>query len=122
MREQDLRKAFGLHLRALRKARGITQDALAEQVGLTNDAVSKIERGISFTGLGTLLKLGNSLQVTLPHLFAWAPLKYGSPKQVEQELLIEKFRHLLTSDTPATLDDAAELLRALTEKRPKQKH
>ncbi|MEE8302636.1 MAG: helix-turn-helix transcriptional regulator [Candidatus Tectomicrobia bacterium] len=69
--EQKLACEIGLTLRRLRHARGLTQKALAQRIagGVDTTYVGKIERGDQLPSLKVLLRLSQSLGVTVSNFF-----------------------------------------------------
>ena len=61
---------FGLMLRTLREARDLTQEDLAGLIDRSVQAVSKMERGLTFPKLETLIRLSEKLNVPLRELTA----------------------------------------------------
>lgn len=57
----DLRKSFGLALRAFRESRGLTQLQLAERSDLHLNAVGLLERGERMPALDTVFALAKGL-------------------------------------------------------------
>jgi len=116
MRERDLLVGFGQHIQALRKRAKLTQAEFGKQIGLGSQAVSNLERGLSFTDLGTLFRMSQVLKISLGALFSWAP-KQGLPREIaRQEELADRVRELLTSDQPVTAEEIADLVKGLAEK------
>jgi len=66
----DRTRQFGLMLRTLREARGLTQEDLAELIDRSVPSVSKLERGVAFPKLETLIRLSEKLNVPLRELTA----------------------------------------------------
>src|SRR4051812_35623413 len=66
----EVRVQLGRHLRELRLAQELTLVSLAGDVGVTPSALSQIERGKSEPTLGTLWRLGRSLNASLFDFFA----------------------------------------------------
>ncbi|TBA91088.1 helix-turn-helix domain-containing protein [Rhizobium ruizarguesonis] len=65
----DLRKTFGLCVRALRRRQNLTQEALAEISGLSLDMIAKIEGGSSGASFNTIEHLSQALSVEPAGLF-----------------------------------------------------
>ncbi|WP_448203438.1 helix-turn-helix domain-containing protein [Azospirillum sp. sgz302134] len=59
---------FGRMLRALREQRNLTQEDLAELIDRSVQAISKMERGLTFPKLETLIRISKSLDVPLREL------------------------------------------------------
>lgn len=56
---------FGRMLRALREQRNLTQEDLAELIDRSVQAISKMERGLTFPKLETLIRISAKLGVPL---------------------------------------------------------
>ncbi|MCL1964898.1 MAG: helix-turn-helix domain-containing protein [Firmicutes bacterium] len=61
-------EAMGRRIRAFRKEQGMTQAELAESVGISTSFMGHIERGSRVSSLETMLKLSETLNVTLDML------------------------------------------------------
>lgn len=59
---------FGLLLRTLREQKNLTQEDLAELIDRSVQAISKMERGLTFPKLETLIRLSEKLNVPLQDL------------------------------------------------------
>ncbi len=70
---EDLRVAFGSHVRALREERGLSQEALAARGDFHWTYISEVERGKRAPSLDVIGRLARALGVTPSELFA--PLK-----------------------------------------------
>lgn len=120
MREQDLLIQLGQRIKVLRKAAGLSQEQLGQQVGLTYESVSKLERGLNFTGLGTLFQISKVLNSSLADLFSWSPRKKLSSDEEHLERFFDKTRSLYLSDTQPSLEDIEELIKLLNRKKRKK--
>lgn len=67
MRDEASRaaRALGAQIREARRAQGISQRALAETCGLPCPSLSNIETGKGNPTVGTLVRIGNVLGLTL---------------------------------------------------------
>ena len=65
----DLKQHIGLKVREARLRRSLTQQQLAEEVDKAVETISNIERGHSYTGLETLEKLGQALEIPIREFF-----------------------------------------------------
>lgn len=66
--EDEIKKVFGERLTKARKRCGITQLSLAEKLNYSDKAVSKWERGESLPDIFTIMKIGETLGVTMSYL------------------------------------------------------
>ncbi|MAB47223.1 MAG: transcriptional regulator [Flavobacteriaceae bacterium] len=60
---------FGKNLRRLRKSKGFTQEELAFSIGIEISQISRIERGIINTSIGTVYQISNALKINLEEFF-----------------------------------------------------
>lgn len=67
---ESLRAALALNIKALRTQQGIAQEALALEAGVHRTMLSKIERSLTNPSLDTLVKLANTLSVSVSDLLA----------------------------------------------------
>jgi len=66
----DLKQMIGSRIKEIRSKRGITQDQLSERMEINPKYLSSIERGKENPTLNTLLKLSESLEVSLDEVFS----------------------------------------------------
>lgn len=66
--EEETKKIFGARLTEARKLCGITQLALAEKINYSDKAVSKWERGESLPDIFTIMRIADTLGVTMSFL------------------------------------------------------
>ena len=66
--EEEIKKVFGARLTQARKLCGITQLALAEKLNYSDKAVSKWERGESLPDVFTIMRIADTLGVTMSYL------------------------------------------------------
>lgn len=71
----DLRRTFGLCVKAHRRRLGFTQETLAETAGMSLDMIAKIEGGTSGASFGTIEQLSRALSVEAADLFQIDPNK-----------------------------------------------
>lgn len=85
---------FGENLLFYRQNLGITQTELAEKVGVGQVTIANYERGTRFPGEDVLIRIANSLGITLSLLFSAKP---GSPREVisQEPFSVEKILTLL---------------------------
>lgn len=65
----NLKEAFGLHLKELRKSRKLTQEVFSEMLDLSPRQLIRIECGENFPSVETLSKISLLLEVDLKSLF-----------------------------------------------------
>jgi two-component system response regulator len=82
----ELKILLGNAIKTTRSALGISQEELAARAGLHRTYVSDVERGVRNPSLGSVEKLANALELSLPTLFEKAG--HGRNKPVEI-LLVE---------------------------------
>jgi transcriptional regulator with XRE-family HTH domain len=117
MREQELLIQLGNRIKTLRKGAGLSQEQLGDKVGLAYESVSKLERGLNFTGLGTLFQISKALDCSLPDLFSWAPKRKLTADEEQLERSIDRLRSLHQSDEAPSADDIEELIRLINRKK-----
>ncbi len=66
----DLKQMIGTRIKEIRSKRGITQNQLSERMEINPKYLSSIERGKENPTLNTLLKLSESLEVSLNEVFS----------------------------------------------------
>jgi len=91
MQDEDIRKAFGMRLKALRKQKGWTQKELANQIDIRFAQLNKYECGMHIPPIEKLVQLGDVLGVTLDYLIM------GNRDQVQtlhNKRLIERLQEL----------------------------
>ena len=91
MRDDDIRKAFGIRLKELRKHKGWTQKELANQIEMRFSQLNKYECGMHIPPIEKLIQLSTVLNVTLDYLVT------GDQKQVtplHNKRLLERLREL----------------------------
>jgi transcriptional regulator with XRE-family HTH domain len=69
VKNQELLKAFGQHLRTLRKKKDISMKHLADLANLEYSQVARIERGIINTTISSAYALANALELPFNKLF-----------------------------------------------------
>ncbi|MDR1327721.1 MAG: helix-turn-helix domain-containing protein [Heliobacteriaceae bacterium] len=75
--DKELLREFGNHIQALRKAKGLSLNKFIFNEGfIATSTQSRIENGVGDFKFTTLVKLANSLGITLPELFANFDFKY----------------------------------------------
>ncbi|MTJ94340.1 MAG: helix-turn-helix transcriptional regulator [Desulfovibrio sp.] len=71
---------FGLRIRAIRKEHGFTQEQLAEILDRSVDTISKMERGITFPGCDTLIRISETFSIPLDVLSDWFASSSNNPE------------------------------------------
>ena len=69
---EDVKKPFGVAVKAWRNRMGISQEELAGRAGLHRTYVCDIERGARNVSLESIDKLARALQITVSALFSYA--------------------------------------------------
>lgn len=70
IRNSDLLKKFGNHLKTLRSEKGLTQEQLANDADIPINQVGRIERGEVNPTLSTLYSISNALNLALSDLLS----------------------------------------------------
>ena len=72
---------FGKKIKAKRESLNLTQYALADTIGVSQNFLGDIERGKKLPSLETLIKLSNTLKISLDSLFAESLDNFVSEKE-----------------------------------------
>ena len=72
---------FGKKIKAKRERLNLTQYALADTIGVSQNFLGDIERGKKLPSLETLIKLSNTLKISLDSLFAESLDNFVSEKE-----------------------------------------
>jgi transcriptional regulator with XRE-family HTH domain len=110
----DARRVFGQRLKDFRVSRGLTQERLAEKIDRSVDALSKLERGVGFPSLETVLELSKHLQIPLAKLLA--SFERNAPRTTQRLKLEARLEALLNVLDDRQLAIAVEQMKALTRK------
>lgn len=65
----DMKNHIGVRVKTARQSKGLTQEQLAESIGKSVETVSNIERGAMLTGIETLQRIAQTLQVPIISFF-----------------------------------------------------
>lgn len=95
------KKAFGKQLQHYRERAGYSQESLAEQIGCSTIFISYIERGEKSPSLDTLVKLANSLNISVDILFG-KELKHYTTEKLKY--IEDQMKELPTSEQQKILD------------------
>lgn len=66
---KEIKVLFGLRMKELRKIAGLSQEELGERAEISSKYVSRIEMGLHFPSIDTLVKLAVALNVELKDFF-----------------------------------------------------
>lgn len=83
-------KAVGARIKAERRNSGLSQKALAAAANISTVNLSHIERGTTMISLSTLVKIANSLEVSISELLCGSPPRYKVISQNEIADIIDK--------------------------------
>ncbi|WET04851.1 helix-turn-helix transcriptional regulator [Flavobacterium sp. YJ01] len=72
--EETFISNLGIHIRQLREKKGLSQQALAEDCDIPRNQIGRIERAEINTGIKTLIRIANALDIDLKELLDF-PLK-----------------------------------------------
>lgn len=97
-------RVIGMRIRDFRKAKGITQAQLAEKSGVEPSNISHIERAATKVSLPTLIRIANTLEVSLDELV------YGNLKKSEH-VSVSEIDALLADCSPAELNALVEVIK-----------
>ena len=59
---------LGIHIRQLREKKGLSQQALADDCDIPKNQIGRIERAEINTGIRTLIRIANALDIDLKEL------------------------------------------------------
>lgn len=60
---------IGVRVKTARQSKSLTQEQLADAIGKAVETVSNIERGAMLTGIDTLRRIAQALEVPLAYFF-----------------------------------------------------
>lgn len=108
---------FGRMLRTLREQRNLTQEDLAELIDRSVQAVSKMERGLTFPKLETLIRISKKFQIPLSEIVSvFDPNEKPDSDRLEIELSIIESAKCMSFNDLVTL---SKITKALTQKTDK---
>jgi transcriptional regulator with XRE-family HTH domain len=61
---------LGIHIRQLREKKGLSQQDLADDCGIPRNQIGRIERAEVNTGIKTLIRIANALDIELTELLS----------------------------------------------------
>ena len=94
-RKEQLKRAIGSRLRGLRDAAEMTQAELAEHSEIATESYGRLERGVCFPSIPTLLRLSDALQVTVDQILGRQPLSEPTDQRPPQlRRLLEQLQRL----------------------------
>lgn len=103
----DKKAALGARIKALRKQKGWSQERLAERVGISTQYLSNIERGKENPTLYLLLRLADSLRVSLAEIFDF------EAEGLDRRALQAEIRKVMETADVERLRIALKMLRAI---------
>ncbi|MBO9583690.1 MAG: helix-turn-helix transcriptional regulator [Flavobacterium sp.] len=62
---------LGIHIRQLREKKGLSQQDLADDCGIPRNQIGRIERAKINTGIKTLIRIANALDIELTELLSF---------------------------------------------------
>ncbi|WP_119791981.1 helix-turn-helix domain-containing protein [Flavobacterium anhuiense] len=62
---------LGVHIRQLREKKGLSQQDLADDCGIPRNQIGRIERAKINTGIKTLIRIANALDIELADLLSF---------------------------------------------------
>ena len=65
----DMKTHIGVRVKTARQSKGLTQEQLADAIGKAVETVSNIERGAMLTGIDTLQRIAQALELPLAYFF-----------------------------------------------------
>ncbi len=107
----DMKEHIGSKVREGRKRRRLTQEQLAEAVEKAVETISNIERGHAYTGLETLERIGQVLEMPVRDFFE--DVEKSANLSKNRVRLEETARTLAASLTDRELSIALDLMRSI---------
>lgn len=80
-RKAQLRRSIGARLHEFRSATGETQADLAESVQIATETYGRVERGVCFPSIPTLMRLADTLQITVDEILGRQPVSVSSSQR-----------------------------------------
>lgn len=74
------------NIKSLRKARGMSQEELAARLNVVRQTISKWEKGLSVPDAGTLVRMAETLEVSVSELLGAPAAETGSQNEVAEQL------------------------------------
>ena len=68
-KDMDIKQMIGARVKAIRNKKKITQEQLAEKIEINSKYLSSIERGLENPTMNTLIKMSESLGVSVAEFF-----------------------------------------------------
>jgi len=107
----DARRVFGLRLKEFREAQSLTQEELAGRVERSVDAISKLERGVGYPSLETLISLARELRTPATKLLE--PFEKTAARSAQRIRLDAKLMALSAQMDERQLNIAIEQIKVL---------
>lgn len=98
----DIKKRFGANVRRYRNALGLTQEGFVAQAGMVKSMLAAIETGAKFPSAKSLVKICNTLNVDVYHLFLPEDIAERTNQKTYDD--IGKLRKQVTADVLDTID------------------
>ncbi len=86
----DNKEMLGVRVKEIRNKKGVTQERLSEMVGINPKYLSSIERGKENPTLNTVLKLAETLGVSLDELFTGIEIENPKNRRPMIDALLDK--------------------------------
>jgi len=99
----NVKKEFGVTLRAYRLLRGMSQQTLAQRAALHRTYVTDVERGARNVSLESISRLASALNLTISALFT-PPTQPSSDRKPGHELGADHAHILLVEDDPRDVE------------------
>ena len=119
-RTEELKKQVGNRLRELRHAHDFTQDDVAEALEIATESYGRLERGISFPSIPTLIKVASLFDVATDDILGI--VRANPPEPATEEVrVVRRLLNLVRNEDAVTIrriTDAVKLM--VTSRRPKR--
>lgn len=99
----DIKKRFGANVKRYRNALGLTQEGFVEQAGMVKSMLAAIETGAKFPSAKSLVKICNTLNIDVYHLFLPQDVAERTNQKTYED--IGKLRKRVTEDVLKTIEE-----------------
>ena len=120
-RTEKLKRQVGSRLRDHRHARDLTQDDVAEALEIATESYGRLERGISFPSIPTLIKVLNLFEVSADDILGLARTNPPEPASGEVAMDVRRLLNLVRNEDAVTLKRITEAVKLMvTSRKPKR--
>jgi transcriptional regulator with XRE-family HTH domain len=98
---------FGSRMRSIREAASLSRETVAERANISANYLGEIERGEKWPSLEMIERLATAIGVLPPAFFEY------EAEEIDNNILLSKLQHLLSSRSTDQLQQALRILKAL---------